>query len=232
MGNILHQASGRGPSVLSVCALHLSSCALPRAGRLYGRSVAAGFALVKTLDERGLTDNTVVFFAGDNGGTASARNAPLSGIKGTTLEGGIRVPAMVRWPGVLPAGVESHQPCITFDFTASMARIAGVTASAEKPFEGIDIVRHVADGCPDFDRTLYWRKPRGETLWKGVRRGTLKYVAQKREDSYQEMLFDLATDVAEQVDLKDRRPEDFARLKHLYDVWEETTRRNCRGRER
>ncbi len=187
--------------------------------------------LLKTLDERRLTNNTIVFFAGDNGGTASARNAPFSGIKGSTLEGGIRVPAMVRWPGVIPAGVESNQACITFDFTASIAKIAGVTASSEKPFEGIDIVRHVADGRPDFERTLYWRKPRGETLWKGVRQGTLKYVAQKRGDSYKEMLFDLATDIPEKVDLKEQRPEDFTRLKNLYDTWEETTRRNRRGRE-
>jgi N-acetylgalactosamine-6-sulfatase len=187
--------------------------------------------LLQTLDAQGLADETVVFFAGDNGGTASARNAPFSGIKGSTLEGGIRVPAMVRWPGVIPAGTESDQPCITFDFTASIARIAGVTPSPDKPFEGIDIVQHVAEARPDFDRTLYWRKPRGETLWKGVRQGTWKYVAQKREDSYREMLFDLATDIAEQNDLKQERPEDFQRLKKRYDTWEEETRRNRRGRE-
>lgn len=187
--------------------------------------------LLQTLDERGLAKDTVVFFAGDNGGTASARNDPYSGIKGSTFEGGIRVPAMVRWPGVIPAGVESDQPCITFDFTASIARIAGVTPAPEKPFEGIDIVRHVAEGRPDVERTLYWRKPRGDTLWKGVRQGTLKYVAQKRGDSYQEMLFDLATDIPEKQDLKEQRPADFARLKSLFDTWEEATRRNRRGRE-
>ena len=71
-----------------------------------------------------------MIFASDNGGTGSARNAPFSGIKGSTLEGGIRVPAMVRWPGVVPAGVVSDQACITFDFTASIARIAGVTTFA------------------------------------------------------------------------------------------------------
>ena len=158
------------------------------------------------------------------------QNEPLSGIKGSTLEGGIRVPAIVRWPGVVPAGVVSDQACITFDFTASIARIAGVTPSAEKPFEGIDIVEHVAEGKKDFDRTLYWRKPRGESLWKGVRQGTLKYVARKQGDTSREYFFDLASDIGEKNDLKDAHPKDFLRLKQLYDTWEEKVRSNRRGR--
>ena len=135
--------------------------------------------IMQTLDEQGLADSTVVFFASDNGGTGSARNTPFSNIKGTTYEGGIRVPAIVRWPGVVPANFESDQPCMTFDFTASIAKIAGVTVAEDQAFEGIDIVAHVADRTPDFDRTLYWRKPRGDTVWQGVRDATLKFVAKK-----------------------------------------------------
>ena len=186
--------------------------------------------LLQTLDKEGFSKNTVVIFASDNGGTKSARNAPLSGFKGSTFEGGIRVPAMVCWPGVVPAGVVSDQACIAFDFTASIARIAGVKPAANKPFEGIDIIGHVAEGKKDFGRTLYWRKPRGETVWKGVRDGSLKYVCQKRGDTCREHLFDLATDVEEQHDLKDSRPQDFARLEQLFNTWEEKTRRNRRGR--
>jgi N-acetylgalactosamine-6-sulfatase len=186
--------------------------------------------LLRKLDNLQLAEDSLVIFAGDNGGTASARNAPCSGIKGSTFEGGIRVPAIARWPGVIPAGIVSDQACITFDFTASIAAIAGVTPAADKPLEGIDIVKHVADGSPDFDRTLYWRKPRGETLWKGVRQGTLKYIGQRRGEVYREYLFDLASDVAEKTDLKDTRPDDFARLKAAYDSWEERVRKNRRGR--
>jgi N-acetylgalactosamine-6-sulfatase len=186
--------------------------------------------VLRTLDRLGLKENTVVIFAGDNGGTASARNDPYSGIKGSTYEGGIRVPAMARWPGVIPAGVVSEQACITFDITASIARIAGVQPAAGRPFEGIDILRHVAEGRTDIDRTLFWRKPRGESVWKGVRQGTLKYIGQKRGSSYNEFLFDLAADPAEETDLKSKRPGDFRRLKSLYDDWEERVRRNRRGR--
>lgn len=187
--------------------------------------------LLQTLEARQLTDNTLVIFASDNGGTRSARNSPLSGMKGSTYEGGIRVPAIMRWPGVIPPGSESHQASITFDFTKSIARVAGVKPSGEKPFEGIDIVRHVAEKKGDMDRTLYWRKPRGETIWKGVREGNLKFVAQQRGDQEAEFLFDLATDVSEKKDLKASRSEDHKRLKAKYLEWETTTRANRRGRE-
>jgi N-acetylgalactosamine-6-sulfatase len=186
--------------------------------------------LLQALDDFSQSENTLVVFASDNGGTRSARNAPFSGIKGSTYEGGIRVPAMARLPGVVPPGTESHQACITFDFTASIARLAGVQPAADKPFEGMDIVRHVAERNPDFDRTLYWRKPRGETTWKGVREGTLKFVAQQKGDNESEFLFDLASDPAEQADLKQQRPADFQRLKTLYQDWEHRVRRNRRGR--
>ena len=187
--------------------------------------------LLRELDQRQLRDNTVVIFAGDNGGTRSSRNAPLSGHKGSTFEGGIRVPAIIRYPKVVPAGIESHQVSATFDFTASIAALAGAAASREAPFEGLDIIQHVASAAADSDRTLFWRKPRGETIWKGVREGRLKFVAQTRGGTEKEYLFDLDADLAEKVNLKESRPADFNRLRQLFDQWEERTRRNRRGRE-
>ena len=67
-------------------------------------------------------------------------------------------------------------------------------------------------------------------FWSRVRQGTLKFVAQKRGDTETEFLFDLATDKPEKNDLKSQRPEDFRRLKTLYNVWEAKVRRNRRGR--
>lgn len=186
--------------------------------------------VLEALDELGLSSRTLVIFASDNGGTRSARNTPFSNIKGSTFEGGIRVPAMIRWPGVIPAGKVSGQVCVTFDFTVSIAEAAGVNASTDKPFEGIDIVRHVAKGGEDFDRTLYWRKPRGDTIWKGVRQGAFKYIGEKQGEEYREYLFDLSVDPAERTDLKTERPTDFERLKELYNQWESEARKNRRGR--
>ena len=72
---------------------------------------------------------------------------------------------------------------VTFDFTASMAAIAGVQPAEDKPFDGIDIIAHVAQKKPDFDRTLYWRKPRGTSLWKAVRQGNFKYISYRKGNS-------------------------------------------------
>ncbi len=188
--------------------------------------------LLATIDKEGFRENTLVIFASDNGGTKSARNAPLSGHKGSTYEGGIRVPAIVRWPGVVPAGVDSDQPCLTFDFTASIARIAGVTPAEDQPWEGMDIVAHVADGKPDVARTLFWRKQRGEAVWMGVREGNLKWVGQSNGQGQSAELFDLSKDVSEQHDLHTQRGEDQERLSTLYRDWEERVRKERRGRPR
>ena len=186
--------------------------------------------LLDMLDAEGLTRNTLVIFASDNGGTRSARNAPLSGYKGSTFEGGIRVPGIVRWPGVVPAGIESDQVCITFDWSKSIAAAAGITPAADRPFEGIDIVRHVAERRGDTERRLFWRKPRGQTVWKAVREGDLKYVARERSGKLEEHLFDIAADIAEKHDLKGERNDDFRRLRLAYLTWEKRVRAHRRGR--
>ncbi len=185
--------------------------------------------LLDVLQEQGFADNTVVFFAGDNGGTASARNAPFSGIKGTTMEGGIRVPAIVRWPGKIAPGSESHQPCLTFDFTKSIATLAGVSPAADQPFEGIDIVRHVVDHKPVLPRTLFWRKPRGSTIWTGVREGDWKYVGCRKGEQLREHLFNLADDLAELHDLKLQQSQRFDALRAKYRQWESQVRHARRG---
>lgn len=186
--------------------------------------------VLSKIEELRLRERTVVIFASDNGGTRSARNEPLSGIKGSTLEGGIRVPAIIRWPGVVPAGMESDQPCITFDFTASIARVAGIPAEQRRSFEGIDIVAHASERKPNTERTLYWRKPRGNRIWKAVRQGAMKFVAEQRGESQKEYLFNIESDIAEQHDLKAEQPEVHRQLRALYERWEENTRRNRRGR--
>ncbi len=186
--------------------------------------------LLKLIDGEGLGRQTLVIFASDNGGTRSARNEPLSGIKGMTFEGGIRVPAMARWPDVIPAGTVSDQVCITFDFTASIVAAAGATPSPQTPLEGMDIVRHVAEGRGDVKRKLFWRKPRGDTVWMAARDGNLKYVAKRKGDRLQEYLFDIAADIGEKHDLKATRRADFERLRRDYRKWEWTVRAGRRGR--
>ena len=185
--------------------------------------------LLLRIDELGIAEDTLVIFASDNGGTKSARNDPLSGIKGSTLEGGIRVPAIVRWTGKVPQGSVCDEPSLTFDFTASIAKLAGVTPSVKRPFEGIDVIAHALSGEPFPERRLYWRKQRGEVVWKAVRDGPLKYVSKQDSKATREYLFDVRADIAEQHDLSTSHVSDLNRLRELYQSWELRTRKKPAG---
>ncbi|MHC4327340.1 MAG: sulfatase-like hydrolase/transferase [Planctomycetota bacterium] len=180
--------------------------------------------ILKALDDKGLTQNTVVIFSSDNGGTASARNAPLSKIKGNTFEGGIRVPAAARWPGVIPKGVVSDQTCITMDFSASIVRIAGATVPPGREFDGIDILRLVEAGRPPQKRTLFWRGRRSKRTRRAVRDGDIKYIRLTDGSKSEEYLFDLKADVGETKNLLEKRPRQVKRLKALLAGWEKEVR--------
>ena len=182
---------------------------------------AAG-RILDTLNEVGLAKNTLVIFASDNGGTGSARPCGLRGIKGTTFEGGIRVPCIVRWPGVLKAGQENVQPAATFDLTASILQAAGVVPP--RAMDGIDVLGILARGQTLPDRALFWRGRRGERTWRAVREGSLKYVSLVDASHHEEYLFDLAHDTAEQTNLLTTRPADVTRLKQRLTAWEAEVR--------
>jgi len=180
--------------------------------------------ILKKLDDKGLADNTVVIFSSDNGGTGSARNTPLSKAKGSTFEGGIRVPAVARWPAAIPRGTISDQPCITFDFSASIVRIAEAKAPPGRDFDGIDIIKLVENGRRPQKRTLFWRGRRGQRTRKAVRDGDMKYIWQTDGKKSEEYLFDLKSDVGESRDLLEKRPRETRRLKALLAAWEKEVR--------
>jgi N-acetylgalactosamine-6-sulfatase len=176
--------------------------------------------ILAALEKQGLDSRTLVVFTSDNGGTASARPTPLAGVKGSTFEGGIRVPCVVRWPGVLPAQTTTDQPALTMDLTASLVRLAGAQAPKERPFDGIDIVERLEKQEPALQRTLFWRGRRGGRTWWAVRQGPLKYVARQDGDQKAEYLFDLGHDPGEKDNLAAARPSDLTRLKELLAEWE------------
>jgi N-acetylgalactosamine-6-sulfatase len=173
--------------------------------------------ILAALEETGQARNTLVVFTSDNGGDPRGRNLPLSGQKGGLYEGGIRVPCIVRWPGVLHAGTVRERPGITLDLTATFLRVAG--ARPPRPPDGQDLFG--ADGT---GRTLFWRARRGATTWKAVRDGTLKYLSRQDGAKFEEHLFDLAADPGEKKDLISERGPDKDRLKALLARWESEVR--------
>ena len=179
--------------------------------------------VLAALKEQNLDRNTLVIFVSDNGGFAPAAHmGPLRGAKSSTLEGGIRVPLIMRWPGKLPAGKTSKQVCATFDLTRSILNLAKAKVPADRT-DGTDIIAHIADNSPDTPRTLFWRGKRGERTWAAVREGNLKYV-RKTEGQTEAWLYDVSKDLGEKNDLLTKQPKDAARLKALLAKWEKDVR--------
>ena len=182
--------------------------------------------ILRALQDKNIADSTLVIFMSDNGANSKGNNSPYSGYKGNLFEGGIRVPCIVKWPGVIPADTVSHQACITLDFSRSIVRAAGTKPPKDRPFDGIDILRAIETNKPTQKRTLFWRARRGERTRKAVRDGSLKYIRLRDGDDIKEYLFDLEKDPAEKNNLLSIREEDLQKLKLLLEDWEEKVKHN------
>jgi arylsulfatase A-like enzyme len=180
--------------------------------------------ILATLEETGAASSTLVLFASDNGGTTYSRNAPFSGQKGSTYEGGIRVPCLLRWPGKLPAGTTSEEIGIMMDLTASLLAAAGATPPDGIKLDGVDLIGALQRGEPLTARTLYWRQRRGDRTWRGVRDGPWKLVSRADGSQRRDQLFNLDSDPAEQHDLAAEQPQRLQRLLTLLARWEEEVR--------
>lgn len=113
------------------------------------KSLDAGIGRVlAALRAAGLERNTLVIFTSDNGGERFSYNWPFRGEKMQVFEGGIRVPAIARWPGVTRAGAVSHQPVITMDWTATMMAAAGARPHTDFPLDGEDLTAVLAGRRP------------------------------------------------------------------------------------
>lgn len=176
--------------------------------------------ILNKIEEKGMSANTLVIFMSDNGGTKTGNNTPLNGFKGNLFEGGIRVPCVVKWPGKIPAGKVSDQPCITFDFSSSIIRVAGASLPENRSFDGIDILKRIEEDKPLEERTLFWRARRGMETRKAVRHGNLKYIWLKSGGNIDEYLFDLNNDPEEKTNLYNSRSDEVKNLKTLLYTWE------------
>lgn len=173
--------------------------------------------ILDALDKSKQADNTLVIFTSDNGGERLSDNGPFFHGKYTLWEGGIRVPAIVRWPGHLSANHISHQPVITMDWTASILSAAGV--KPDQPLDGDNVLPLLKDDATIRNRTFYWRLPRPDDKYgmKALRDGNWKYVY----DREMEMLFDLKDDPGERKNLAKEKPDVVADLRKRWTEWDE-----------
>jgi len=177
--------------------------------------------ILTLLDRLQLARNTLVVFTSDNGGEWLSHNAPLFHRKSTLWEGGIRVPALMRWPAQLPAGAVSKQVGITMDLTASFLAAAGVIPPVSYRPEGIDLLPMLKKRRT-VERTLFWRVKTAGRDQKAVRRGRWKYIRDGvgTIDSVHEMIFDLDQDIGERNDQAYKQVPLLVELRKLVADWE------------
>ena len=179
--------------------------------------------VMKTLRDMGIERDTLIFFTSDNGGERFSYDWPFSGGKGDLLEGGIRVPAIVRWPGVIRPNQVTHQMAVTMDWTATILAAAGAKPADGYALDGIDLLPIIRGASPVHDRTFFWRIYDQDA----VRQGKWKYF----RNGARRHLFDLSFDEHEQADFGQKNP---ALLQHLtaeFDEWNRKMLPRLRDRE-
>jgi arylsulfatase A-like enzyme len=172
--------------------------------------------ITRMLDSVGLTRRTLVIFTNDNGGEWLSRNAPLFHRKDTLWEGGIRVPAIFRWPGRIPAGQTSAQVGITMDLTATILAATGATVPPDARLDGLDLLPILERRRREVERTLFWRIDTPGRQQRAVRQGPWKLLV----DGDDLLLFNLRNDIGERDDLAARRPDLVGKLLPLLTAWE------------
>lgn len=173
--------------------------------------------LLRTLDELGLAENTIVIFTSDNGsrvGGEGGSNDPLRGTKRTNFEGGVRVPCLVRWPGHVPAGSTSAEITSAMDLLPTLAGIAGGELARDRVRDGLDVSALWHDPerarSPHTVLPYYWRNE-----LEAVRQGRWKLHVLRHEPPVGEVLelYDLVADPGETTDLAAERPQVVADLR-------------------
>ncbi len=193
---------------------------------IYGAQIeATDIAVGRVLDEvdrLGIADNTLVIFTSDNGGWSGATdNRPLRKGKGYLYEGGIRVPLIIRWPGVTKVGVTDPTPVISMDLTATILDAAGVSQKKGEMIDGASL-KPVLEGSkasrePLFFHYPHWAFHKENRPGSAIRDGKYKLILRYDDDSVE--LYDLNADLGEKKDLSGDLPEVAAKLRTQLESW-------------
>ncbi len=187
-------------------------------------------AVLKKLDELGLTDRTVVFFTSDNGGAGgSTSNAPLRGAKGMLYEGGIRVPLLVKWPGVVKPGSRCDVPVIGVDFYPTLLEITGTPRPKDYTLDGLSLVPLLTGKGGFPERAIYWHFPcylqgSGNSPFRTTPAGAIRVGDWKLIEFFEDgrlELYNTRTDIGETNNLASQMPEKLKELHERLVQWRE-----------
>ncbi len=196
------------------------------AGMIESLDQAVG-KIMAALEQHQLSKQTIVIFTSDNGGLKLRKvtnNAPLRAGKGSNYEGGVRVPAIIRWPGVVPPNSVCAEPIISMDFLPTILAVTKTQDSlpAKTPVDGINLMSVLKNPKASLERSaLYWHYPHyhpgGATPYGAIRAGDWKLI-EFYEDNRRE-LYHLAEDLGENTNLAAEMPERVAELQQRLANW-------------
>ena len=180
--------------------------------------------LLQKLDDLKLSESTIVVFTSDNGGLTLNKvtsNVPLRAGKGSAYEGGVRVPLIVKWPGVTKPGSVCHAPVISADYFPTLLAIAGASAPATHTVDGESLVPLLRQTGALTRDAIYWHYPHyhpgGATPYGAIREGDFRLV-EFYEDNRVE-LYNLKVDIGETQDLAAKMPDKAAALRQKLHDW-------------
>lgn len=172
--------------------------------------------IMDTLEQHGLTEDTIIVFTSDNGGERFSDNWPLVGGKMDLTEGGIRVPWIARWPKGIEKGTTSMQHCMTMDWSRTLLEIGQGEFDPSYPVDGVSLLPVITGDIELFERPLYWRMNHRDQ--RALRVGEFKYL---KVDEH-EYLFNITNDARERANLKKVYPEKLEEMRHQWLMWNET----------
>ena len=189
--------------------------------------------LLEEIDSLGLRDDTIVVFQSDHGHSVEERtfsgggnSGPYRGAKFSLFEGGIRVPAMIRWPGRIPAGEVRDQFAVSVDWLPTLAEYANVPLPKRK-LDGKSLAKVIHSGRAKSPHTeFHWMSTGSNPQW-AVREGDWKLIGNPRDPTRKSplgkddklFLVNLSLDVGEQKNLRNTHPDELKRLKSIHDRW-------------
>ena len=182
--------------------------------------------ILKTLDELGISQNTVIVFTSDNGGLSTAEDSPTSNYplrygKGWTFEGGVRIPLIIKWPGVTKPGSVCNFPVINTDFYPTFLEMAKLPQMPDQTKDGVSLVPLLRGEKSVDQPVLYWHYPhysdQGGGPSSAIRDGNWKLIQFYGDNHYE--LYNLMFDIGERRDLANAFPEKSAELQELLNKW-------------
>lgn len=159
--------------------------------------------ILKRLDDLEIADNTIVIYFCDNGPNGWRWNGGMRGRKGSTDEGGVRSPMLIRWPGKIEAGKRITQIAAAIDLLPTLADLAGIEVAGTKPLDGVSLKRLLLGNAEDWPERMIF------SHW-GSR---VSVRTQQYRLDFQGKLYDLSKDPGQDHDLSQERPDETARLR-------------------